>query len=156
MNAPERHQPDIAAAEAAACRIDGVDWPQVAAGLDAEGCALIERLVEPADCSALAALYADEERFRSRVVMARHGFGRGEYQYFRYPLPALVAALRTALYSRLAPIANRWHEAMGVTTRFPDEHPAFIERCHAAGQTRSTPLLLQYGPGDYNCLHQDL
>ena len=156
MNAPERHQPDIAAAEAAAGRIDGVDWPQVAAGLDAEGCALIERLVEPADCTALAALYADEERFRSRVVMARHGFGRGEYQYFRYPLPALVAALRTALYPRLAEIANRWNETLGSDARFPAEHKAYVKRCHAAGQRRPTPLLLKYGEGDYNCLHQDL
>jgi len=137
-------------------RIAGLDWPRVEADLDAEGSALIERLLTPAECASLAALYPREAAFRSRVVMARHGFGRGEYSYFAYPLPDLVAGLRTGIYPRLAPIANRWHAAMDIGVRFPATHAQFIARCHAAGQTRPTPLLLQYGAGDYNCLHQDL
>ena len=124
--------------------------------LDARGYAVIQQLVTSAQCDELAALYPDEERFRSRVVMARHGFGQGEYKYFRYPLPDLVARLRTSLYPQLAPIANRWNDAMGLKARFPDKHAQYLRRCHAAGQRRPTPLLLQYGPGDYNCLHQDL
>ena len=137
-------------------RIDGIDWQRVEADLDAEGSAPIEGVLAPAECAALAALYPIDAAFRSRVVMARHGFGRGEYRYFAYPLPALVAALRSGVYPRLAPIANRWHAAMGMGTRFPAAHAEFIARCHASGQTRPTPLLLQYGAGDYNCLHQDL
>ena len=137
-------------------RIAGIDWPRVEADLDAEGSAPIERLLTPAECALLSALYPREAAFRSRVVMARHGFGRGEYGYFAYPLPALVAALRAGVYPRLAPIANRWHAAMGIGVRFPATHAEFIARCHAAGQTRPTPLLLQYAAGDYNCLHQDL
>jgi uncharacterized protein len=133
-----------------------IDWMQVSSRLDAQGSAVIEKLISPDQCDALAALYPDEKAFRSRVVMGRHGFGRGEYKYFSYPLPALVGRLRKALYPPLAEIANRWNAAMGVDVRFPDEHAAFIERCHAAGQCRPTPLLLQYGAGDYNCLHQDL
>jgi uncharacterized protein len=133
-----------------------IDWARVARDLDAQGSAVVERLTSPDECDALAALYPDEERFRSRVVMARHGFGRGEYKYFSYPLPDLVGKLRAALYPPLAEIANRWNKAMGVGARFPDEHAKFIRRCHAAGQRRPTPLLLQYGAGDYNCLHQDL
>jgi hypothetical protein len=117
---------------------------------------MIERLISPAECHALAALYAIDAMFRSRVVMARHGFGRGEYKYFNYPLPDLIAGLRTAIYPRLAPIANRWNTAMGIGVRFPAHHAEFIKRCHAAGQRRPTPLLLQYGADDYNCLHQDL
>jgi len=140
----------------AVARIESIDWDGVARDLDAQGHAVVERLLPPADCSALAALYGDAARFRSRVVMARHGYGRGEYQYFARPLPGPVASLRTALYPHLVPIANRWHAAMGLDTRFPPDHAAFLERCHAAGQSRPTPLLLQYGPGDYNCLHQDL
>jgi hypothetical protein len=137
-------------------RLKGIDWPRIRAGLDSRGAAVTEGLLAPAACEALAALYADEGRFRSRVVMARHGFGRGEYQYFRYPLPEPIARLRAALYPPLAAIANRWQEAMGIDARFPATHAKFLQRCHAAGQRRPTPLLLRYGAGDYNCLHQDL
>jgi hypothetical protein len=133
-----------------------VDWVALAAELDGQGCAVLPSLLTPQQCRQLAAGYADAAQFRSRVVMARHGFGRGEYQYFRYPLPALVATLRSALYGPLAAIANRWQQALGLAPRFPAEHADFLARCHAAGQQRPTPLLLQYGPGDYNCLHQDL
>ena len=133
-----------------------LDWQAIGDELSARGCALIERLLAPADCRALADLYADDRHFRSRVVMERHAFGRGEYRYFAYPLPAMVAELRSAFYPQLAPIANRWHEAMGIDVRFPDAHADFLARCHAAGQVRPTPLLLQYRADDYNCLHQDL
>jgi uncharacterized protein len=129
-----------------------MDWQQLAQDLDARGCAVIEQLIAPAQCDELAALYANDEHFRSRVVMARHGFGRGEYKYFHYPLPALVSDLRTKLYPYLAVIANRWEPGR----RFPERHAQYLKRCHAAGQRRPTPLLLQYGAGDYNCLHQDL
>jgi uncharacterized protein len=139
-----------------AARADAIDWPRVARDLDARGTATVERLLSAHECEALAASYALDRAFRSRVVMARHGFGRGEYKYFSYPLPGLVQALRTSLYGRFAPIANRWNEAMGVTVRYPDRHAAFIDRCHAAGQQRPTPLLLKYEADDYNCLHQDV
>ena len=132
-----------------------IDWPQVCADLDDRGAAVIPRLLDAPECDRLAALY-DTPVFRSRVVMARHGFGRGEYQYFDAPLPDRVAALREALYAPLVPIANRWNEAMGVDVRYPADHAAFLARCHAAGQVRPTPLLLRYGAGDFNCLHQDL
>lgn len=128
----------------------------MARDLDTRGWAVLPRLLDPAQCRATAAIYAEPECFRSHVVMARHGFGRGEYRYFRYPLPPLVAQLRSVLYRRLAPIANRWHERMRIDTRFPADHAAYLERCHQAGQRRPTPLLLRYGPGDFNCLHQDL
>ena len=137
-------------------RLRAIDWAHISRELGAQGSAVIERLVSPAECDALAALYPAEDLFRSRVVMARHGFGRGEYKYFGYPLPSLIARLRTALYPHLASVANGWNAAMGVEARFPDRHAGFIERCHAAGQCRPTPLLLRYGAGDYNCLHQDL
>lgn len=137
-------------------RVDALDWKQIAADLDARGHAVIERLLTPAQCQALAALYASEKLFRSRVVMSRHGFGRGEYQYFNYPLPDVVAKLRSDAYPHLVPIANRWNELMNSEIRFPAGHAEFIERCHAAGQKRPTPLLLQYAADDYNCLHQDL
>ena len=137
-------------------RVETIDWTRISAELDAQGSALIERLLAPAECAALAALYPVDALFRSRVVMAHHGFGRGEYKYFNYPLPSLVGEFRATLYPQLAPIADRWHEAMGLPARFPARHAQFIERCHAAGQRRPTPLLLQYGAGDYNCLHQDL
>ena len=133
-----------------------IDWPAVAAALDAQGWAVVPKLLDDAQCSDIAALYDESNVFRSRVVMARHGFGRGEYRYFAYPLPPIVQALRAGLYPHLAPIANRWHERLGVATRFPAEHAAFLDRCHRAGQTLPTPLLLRYGAGDYNCLHQDL
>ncbi|OHD01592.1 MAG: proline hydroxylase [Sphingopyxis sp. RIFCSPHIGHO2_01_FULL_65_24] len=137
-------------------RVDAIDWPAVTASLDAEGWAVVPGLLAGAECDALATRYDATNGFRSHVHMARHGFGRGEYRYFSYPLPPLVADLRTALYARLAPIANRWHARMGMAERFPEAHADFLARCHAAGQARPTPLLLNYGPGDYNCLHQDL
>jgi uncharacterized protein len=137
-------------------QIKAIDWKRVSTELDAEGSAVIGKLVAPAECQTLAALYPDEKRFRSRVVMSRHGFGRGEYKYFTYPLPDLIAELRTMLYPPLALVANRWNRAMGIDVRYPARHAAFIRRCHAAGQRRPTPLLLQYGADDYNCLHQDL
>jgi hypothetical protein len=136
--------------------VSAIDWAQVGSELDAQGSAIIEKLLSAVECDALAALYPDGARFRSRVVMARHGFGRGEYKYFRYPLPEPIARLRTELYPPLAAVANRWNAALGIAARFPDEHAAFIRRCHRAGQRRPTPLLLQYGAEDYNCLHQDL
>ena len=140
----------------AAKRVAALDWERIAHELEDRGAAVIERVLSPAECAALAMLYPVDDHFRSRVVMARHGFGRGEYKYFGYPLPPLVAGLRAALYPRLALIANRWHTAMRIAVRFPDTHAAFLVRCHDAGQRRPTPLLLRYGAGDYNCLHQDL
>ncbi|MEO6744548.1 MAG: 2OG-Fe(II) oxygenase [Caldimonas sp.] len=137
-------------------RIAAIDWDAVGTDLDAQGAALIEKLLTPEECRELAALYPRDDRFRSTVTMARHGFGRGEYRYFNYPLPPLIATLRAALYPRLVPVANRWHEAMGIETQFPARLGDFIARCHDAGQHRPTPLLLRYGEGDYNCLHQDL
>ena len=133
-----------------------LDGPGLSHELDAQGCAIIRQLLGASECRALAALYPQDQRFRSRVVMARHGFGRGEYRYFAYPLPALIAQLREAFYARLAPVANRWNERLGLEARFPANHAEFLARCHAASQTRPTPLLLRYGAGDYNCLHQDL
>ena len=143
-------QPDTAQ------RCAALPWPAVAQGLNEEGFAVIPGLLAPQECLALAGLYGQARLFRSRVVMARHGFGRGEYQYFSYPLPPLVASLRQHMYTGLATLANDWHERLGLAPRFPAQHADFIAQCHAAGQVRPTPLLLQYGPGDYNCLHQDL
>jgi hypothetical protein len=137
-------------------RLAAVDWPRVEQDLDARGCAIIDGLLARAACDHLAALYGRDDIYRSRVVMGRHGFGSGEYKYFAYPLPPLIAALRTAMDPRLVPIANRWNVAMNIAVEYPPEHAGFLERCHAAGQTQPTPLLLQYGVGDYNCLHQDL
>jgi len=132
------------------------DWQTIAASLDRDGWATIGGLLTPEECRVSTALYDEDRVFRSRVVMARHGFGRGEYKYFAYPLPPRIAELREMLYPHLAPIANRWNEAMKIETFFPPTHREFLKCCHDAGQTRPTPLLLRYGPGDYNCLHQDL
>ena len=137
-------------------RVDAIDWTEVAAHLDGHGWATIERILVADECRAIAGLYDDDSAFRSRIVMARHGFGRGEYKYFRYPLPDVIADLRAALYRHLAPIANRWNESMRIDVRYPHQHAEFLERCHEAGQTRPTPLLLRYGAGDFNALHQDL
>jgi len=137
-------------------RVGALDWPAALASLDAQGSAVLPGLLGPEECRAVAALYGNEAGFRSRVVMGRHGFGRGEYRYFAYPLPDLVAGLRAALYPQLVGIANRWNAQMGIAVRYPDDHAAFLDRCHAAGQTRPTPLLLQYAKDDYNCLHQDI
>ena len=140
----------------ASTRVDAYDWPAVAAHLDSYGWAMLDRLLSEGECGAIAGVYDDESRFRSHVIMARHGFGRGEYKYFAYPLPETIAQLRASLYQRLAPLANRWNEAMGVGVRYPPALADFLERCHKAGQKRPTPLLLQYGEGDFNALHQDL
>ncbi len=137
-------------------RVARMDWGQAETDLDDQGCALLPSLLTPGECESLAGMYAGEKPFRSRVVMERHGFGRGEYKYFAYPLPEPVAALRKRIYPHLAPIANRWNEIMGIDVRYPARHAEFIDRCHAAGQLRPTPLLLQYESDDYNCLHQDL
>ena len=153
MNA--RRQP-AGLAPAVGDRVESIDWESVSRELDAEGCAVVQGLLSAADCEELARTYATDGRFRSRVVMASHGFGRGEYKYFDHPLPEIVSALRAALYPRLAPIANRWSAALGAPAGYPPEHAGFLARCHAAGQTKPTPLLLKYGAGDYNCLHQDL
>jgi len=142
--------------KAVADRVKTFDWERVSNGLDAQGSAIVERLLSQEECLAISNLYDDDHLFRSRIVMARHGFGRGEYKYFAYPLPEIVERLRTAVYLQLVPIANRWNEAMGVDVRYPAKHAEYLERCHQAGQVRPTPLLLQYGPGDYNCLHQDV
>ncbi len=131
------------------------EWQSIGHDLDERGFAILPGLIAPEACQGLAALY-EQPVFRSQIHMARHGFGRGEYKYFAYPLPDTVADLRRRLYPQLVPVANRWQECMGLETRFPADHEAFLKRCHAAGQTRPTPLLLQYDPDDYNCLHQDL
>jgi uncharacterized protein len=146
----------MGSSKSAEVRVQTVDWESVSRDLDAQGSAMIKCLLSPHECQTLAALYPKDDIFRSRVVMERHGFGRGEYKYFNYPLPDLIAALRTAIYPHLVPIANRWNHAMNIDVRYPDKHADFIERCHRAGQVRPTPLLLQYGTDDYNCLHQDL
>jgi len=137
-------------------RVAALDWDRIRVDLDAHGCATTGALLSAHECAAISSRYGEDTLYRSRVIMARHGFGRGEYKYFAYPLPDLVASLRVSLYPRLAEIANRWNEQMGVDQRFPAAHAAYLERCHAAGQTRPTPLLLQYAAGDYNCLHQDV
>jgi hypothetical protein len=146
----------IACMKDMAKRVAALDWLEIGRQLDAFGCATTGPLLTPEQCAALSGRYDDDGIFRSRVIMGRHGFGRGEYKYFAYPLPDTVAALRSALYPRLAEVANRWNEQLGTDQRFPAEHAAYLKLCHAAGQTRPTPLLLQYGAGDYNCLHQDV
>ena len=142
--------------ESVESRVQAYDWKKIEVHLDSYGWAMLEGILSPAECGAISGLYEGGGNFRKQIVMARHGFGRGEYKYFAYPLPALIAELRTAIYPRLAPVADRWNEAMGIDVRYPARHADFIERCHAAGQTRPTPLLLQYGEGDFNALHQDL
>jgi uncharacterized protein len=132
------------------------DWDRVGSELNAHGNAVLHKLLTAADCERLAARYADDAGFRSRIVMSRHGFGRGEYKYFSYPLPEPIASLRTALYPPLSAIANDWNARLGGAMRYPPTHAEFLAQCHKAGQTRPTPLLLQYGPDDYNCLHQDV
>jgi len=132
------------------------EWKTVARDLDAQGSAVVEHLLSAEECRALSALYSQDDLFRSRVVMGRHGFGRGEYKYFNYPLPGRLAELRAAIYPHLVPIANRWNSSMGIDIEYPEKHENFLERCHAAGQLKPTPLLLRYETGDYNCLHQDL
>jgi hypothetical protein len=150
QNVVSRSESDIAA------RVAAIDWTQATNDLDAQGCVVLKGLLTAEECRGLAARYPDDGIFRNRIVMGRHGFGRGEYKYFSYPLPQPIAELRPALYSHLQPIANRWNEAMDIDIRYPQSHEAFLARCHKAGQLRPTPLLLQYGVGDYNCLHQDL
>lgn len=163
FSADEPHgQPDpmrrreFAPSGAIAEAVAAVDWPTLGHALDDAGAAVIRRLLTPAQCAAIASAYGDDARFRSRVVMASHNFGRGEYKYFAYPLPPLIQTLRAALYVHLVSVANRWNGLQGIETRYPDTHAGFIRQCHDAGQRRPTPLLLQYGEGDYNCLHQDL
>ncbi len=146
----------IPQAEGAVARVEAFDWQRIGKDLDEQGSALLPGVLSSHECEALAGLYSEDSLFRSRVIMARHGFGRGEYKYFNYPLPDLIQGLRTVLYSRLAPVANRWNAAMGIEVRYPESHEKFVQRCHDAGQSRPTPLLLQYGEGDFNCLHQDL
>jgi uncharacterized protein len=143
-------------ATAPAAPAAGLDWNAIAAELDTHACAVVRGLLSTDQCRALAAVYADDARFRSRIVMARHGFGRGEYKYFAHPLPEVVVELRHALYPPLARIANAWNQALGVAVRYPDELEEFLARCRRAGQQQPTPLLLKYGEGDYNCLHQDV
>jgi uncharacterized protein len=135
---------------------ENTDWAHVGDELNRFGCAVLPGVLHTHECQLLTALYDDDKSFRSKVVMARHGFGRGEYKYFSYPLPALIGELRTALYPPLANIANGWMAALKSDIRYPSSHAEFLKRCHDAGQTRPTPLLLRYGPNDYNCLHQDL
>src|SRR5262249_39583779 len=137
-------------------RIAAYEWPRVVNDLDAGGCAVLPALLAAHECAALAGGYGDDARYRSRVVMARHGFGRGEYRYYAYPLPALVQQLRETVYPRLVPVANRWNEVLRTGIAYPATHAAYVEGCHAAGQQRPTPLILRYAAGDYNCLHQDL
>jgi uncharacterized protein len=137
-------------------RVADVDWRRVSEDLDARGFAVIDKILSPRECRKLASLYPDDVHFRSRVVMAQHGFGRGEYKYFAYPLPGVISELRAEIYPHLSRAANRWNEAMGIDVRYPSYHAEFLKRCHDAGQMRPTPLLLKYTPGDFNCLHQDL
>lgn len=154
MNANVRIRQQIS--KAAEERVAGYDWVGLGTDLDAYGCAVLEKLISPEECESIAELYLHEEHFRSHIIMARHGFGKGEYRYFKYPLPELIGSLRTALYPHLATVANAWSERMGNDQRYPATHRDYLELCHEAGQTRPTPLLLQYREGDFNCLHQDL
>ena len=156
MNAKLATLATVSADGSAETRVSAYDWAALGNELDNFGCAILSGLLTPDECRSLAALYPDESHFRSHIIMARHGFGKGEYRYFKYPLPDIVGGLRTALYPHLAGVANAWNARMGIDERYPREHSAFLEQCHAMGQGRPTPLLLQYVPGDFNCLHQDL
>jgi hypothetical protein len=155
MTAAAKQRPAISADDISG-RVDTIDWPAISTHLDGNGWAVLSKLLSPDECHSITGLYNAGNAFRSHIMMARYGFGRGEYKYFSYPLPDIVAGLRTALYPQLAPVADRWNESMGIEVRYPSAHADFIKRCHNAGQTRPTPLLLQYVAGDYNCLHQDL
>ena len=137
-------------------RVAALDWGKITTSLDAYGCAAAESVLTPGECRALAGMYNEDRLFRSRIVMASHGFGRGEYKYWAYPLPETIASLRAALYLRLADVANRWNAIMKIDVSYPADHEEYLEQCHRAGQTRPTPLLLQYEEGDFNCLHQDV
>jgi uncharacterized protein len=156
MSVAARTTQSETAAKTIETRLQTFDWSSVSNHLDSYGWAMFNNLLIAEECETVAGLYSDDRYFRSHVIMARHGFGRGEYKYFSHPLPKNVAHLRTALYAGLVPIANRWNESMRIDIRYPETHTEFIKRCHDAGQTRPTPLLLQYGDGDYNALHQDL
>jgi len=140
----------------AEARVAACDWQALKGDLDTYGCAVLPKLLSPGECRAIAALYPDESHFCSHIHMARHGFGKGEYRYFKYPLPDLLNELRTALYPYLAGLANEWNRRLGIDERYPNNHASFLKQCHDSGQTRPTPLLLQYVAGDFNCLHQDL
>ncbi len=155
-SAPAEDMPANRRGNAPVERIRRLDWRSLVEELDTQGSTVLKGVLSPEECTGIAQLYPQEEPFRSTVVMARHGFGRGEYKYFAYPLPDLLQSLRTELYTKLYPLANRWNELLGIEVRYPEQHAAFIHRCHEAGQERPTPLLLKYDPGDYNCLHQDL
>jgi hypothetical protein len=156
MSTPAQAKQSSSLAKTIETRLEAFDWASVSVHLDAYGWAMFRHLLTADECETIAGLYVDDRHFRSHVVMARHGFGRGEYKYFAYPLPDIIARLRTAMYTRLASIANRWNESMRIDVHYPDAHADFIQRCHKAGQTRPTPLLLRYAAGDYNALHQDL
>jgi len=156
MNARSSAAIPASAVTTAEARVSVYDWLALTAELDSYGCAVLSKLLSPDECRYIAALYPDGSLFRSHIHMARHGFGKGEYRYFKYPLPELIGGLRTALYPTLAGVANAWNERMRVDERYPEDYASFLKQCHAAGQVRPTPLLLQYVPGDFNCLHQDL
>jgi hypothetical protein len=156
MNARSAIVPAASAVQSAGAHVAKYDWQRLSEELGSYGCAVIEKLLSPEECVQISSLYPEEGHFRSHIHMARHGFGKGEYRYFKYPLPVLLGGLRTALYPRLASVANDWNGRMGIDQRYPAEHAAFLKQCHDEGQTRPTPLLLQYVPGDFNCLHQDL
>jgi uncharacterized protein len=156
MSARPSSTSSASAASSAEIRVTAYDWDALAGELDTYGCAVLPKLLSAEECRSIAELYPDESHFRSHIHMARHGFGKGEYRYFKYPLPDLLGGLRTALYPRLAGVANEWNVRMGIDRRYPGNHAAFLKQCHDAGQARPTPLLLQYVSGDFNCLHQDL
>ena len=150
MSVETLHSPPIAD------RVAALDWQEIIEDLNNQGCATARSVLTSSECRSLAGMYEEDKYFRSRIIMARHGFGRGEYKYWAYPLPEIVTALRAAFYSQLSGVANRWNKIMGIDVSYPAEHEEYLARCHRAGQTKPTPLLLQYGEGDYNCLHQDL